>query len=160
MEPDSRPQARRASSQADMEAIYRFLRDNEAMPAVLNPAKALQRIAETIRADLAFMVEIEGQLIATIGLSRADWWFSDEEAFFSLWMHIEEEHRGLRAARALLDEIVDLVSSENTPAWIHWRSPRVSDSVLAQAAEEYALYPNGREMLIRPKKRGESGDVR
>lgn len=150
-------QARRASSQADMEAIYRFLAVREAMPASLNPSKALQRIAETIRAGLAFMVEVDGELIATIGFSRADWWFSDEESFFSLWMHIAEDRRGLRVARALLDEVVDLVESENVPAWIHWRSERVSDSVLAKAAEEYALVPNGRELLIR--KRGDD-DVR
>lgn len=143
--------ARRAETREDMQAIYEFLSKRERLPARINPAKAQSAIATAVRADLAIMVEADGVIVASAGFIRAPWWFSDEEAFFSIWFHAAAEHRYPKVLRALMDEIYELVVGEDVPAFIHHRPERQSAATLQQFSADFAIYPSGRELQLKPR---------
>lgn len=143
--------ARRAASREDMAAIFAFLAERESLPASINPAKAQTAVAAAIRAGLAIIVEADGVLVATAGFLRGAWWFSDEEAFFSLWFHTALEHRYPRVLRALMDEVYDLVVAEEVPAFVHHRPAKQGAARLQQFSEDFAVYPTGREIRIVPR---------
>ena len=143
--------ARRAETREDMQAIFSFLVARERLPAPVNSLKAQSEIAKVIRAGLAIIVEADGVLAASAGFIRAPWWFSDEEAFFSIWFHAAAEHRYPKVLRALMDEIYELVVGEDVPAFIHHRPERQSAATLQQFSADFAIYPSGRELQLKPR---------
>jgi GNAT superfamily N-acetyltransferase len=151
---DSDLTIRRADGPADMEAIYAFLAARETLRAPLDPRKAKTGIATTIREGLAFIVERDGAIIGTVGLFRADWWFSTESAFFSKWFHIAAEERGQAVAAALIEELYDLCEAEHESVFIHVIRPAAAGKFCARAVDEYALFPSGRVAAIQPKTEG------
>lgn len=151
---DSDLTIRRADGPADMEAIYAFLAARETLRAPLDPRKAKTGIATTIREGLAFIVERDGAIIGTVGLFRADWWFSTESAFFSKWFHIAAEERGQAVATALIEELYDLCEAEHESVFIHVIRPAAAGKFCARAVDEYALFPSGRVAAIQPKTEG------
>jgi len=145
---------RRADGPADMEAIFAFLRAHETLRAPLNEPKAKTGIAATIREGLAFIIEQDGAMIGTAGLFRADWWYSDESAFFSKWFHIAANARAPRVVDAVVDEFYDLVETEQEPVYIHVFKGGDVSRFSARAAQEYALFPSGRVAAIHPVTEG------
>jgi len=151
VDPDNSLTIRRADGPADMDAIYDFLATRETLRAPLHPAKAKTGIATTIREGLAFIVERNGAIIGTVGLFRADWWYSTESAFFSKWFHIAAEERGQVVASAIIEELYDLAESEQEAVFIHVTRPAMDAKFAARAVDEYALFPSGRVAAIQPK---------
>lgn len=154
MEQPNPPVIRRADGPADMEAIYAFLLAHETLRAPVNPPKARTGIAAAIRQGLAFIAERDGVLIGTVGLFRTDWWFSDESAFFSKWFHVAEEFRSPDVVAAIIEELYDLVETEQEPVYIHLFKAGKLPRFASRAAEEYALFPSGRVTAIHPATEG------
>jgi len=87
--------------------------------ALLDAHKAFIEISHIIQADGARAIESDGKIVATYGLRRNAWWFSQDEAFWSAWFYVTPEHRDGPATRLLLEDIADRVEDEGIPAYIH-----------------------------------------
>ena len=144
-----------AESSHDALAIFELLKDMHAevgqAPLVTN--KALASVTESRHALMAFRGD---RMVGSIGLFRAAWWFSDDEALFSQWAYVRPEERAGRALRAMLDEIIDLVEGESVPAYIHvYNGPGKAHARAAgrfvEVADEIAIMPSGRIFAIHKK---------
>jgi hypothetical protein len=152
--PDSPLSSRWASDEADARAVFEVLKDMhcEVGRASLNHAKALAWIGAIVDAGLARIVTRGDRIVATFGLDRMDWWFGDEEAFFSRWFYVAPEERTGNALRILLDDAFDLVEDERIPAYLHVynhdaKHPR-SVKRLEHIADEISVLPTGRILVI------------
>lgn len=145
-----------ARSQHDALRILDVLKEMHAEVgrAPLDDQRSLANIWSIVQDGHARVVEVLDEIVATYGLVRSQWWYSQEEAFFSHWLFITKEYRNTRAGRLLLEDICDLVEVEQVPAYVHIyeASPNISRKTrLRIIGEELGFMPSGRVMLVEPK---------
>jgi hypothetical protein len=148
----------RWATKRDAAAIFELLRamHAEVGRARLIDAKALLAISHRAELGLALIVMRGEKIVGTLGLFRSDWWFSDEDAFFSQWFYVDPGERAAGAVmRAIIGEVTDLVESEAVPAFIHVYNGAGKSKTHArrfdEIADEIAVMPSGRILAIEKK---------
>lgn len=146
--------SRPATSEEDCNRIFRLLLDmhKEVGRHKLNPQKAFNEIATAIQRGAAYMVERDGDLIASAGLRLVSPYYSDEELFAEQWFYVRKDCRedGL-AFRALLKEVRGLANDTGMAVQLKIYDPeRPSRSKTTTIAEDFFFRPVGKLRMIWP----------
>lgn len=147
---------RPAETDEDAKAIFRVLikMHEEVGRAPLNPNKAFIQVYDIVKSQAAFVVEKNGEIVATAGLFLADFWYSDSELFVDKWVYVLPEHRDSQTAfLMLLGEIQKLCDATGIMAKIlvfnEKRAKRASG--LVADASLLAYYPAGDVVSVHPR---------
>jgi hypothetical protein len=117
----------------------------------LDPDRAILGIDDTLRNGKVFLVKHGGRIVGSIGLFLANFWYGDGVMWLSRWVYIVPEERNGPAFRALLDEIVDMVEEDQTPAFLHFFRGRPARGAARIVADEHVIAPSGHVLAIQPK---------
>lgn len=142
------------STREDSLAILEVLKEmhDEVGRAPLNEHKAWVTISHVIQSENAKVIEVNGSIVATYGLYKDSWWYSDEEALFSMWFYVTKEYRNGRATRMLFEDIADRVEDESICAYVHiYDGGNALASKIRKVAEEVGFLPTGRVVAFAPK---------
>lgn len=68
----------------------------------LNRAKTLQMVQRCLRDGIVFVVEKEGQIVASASLMPDPLWFSDDYMLVEIWFYVRKGHRRSTYAEQLI----------------------------------------------------------
>lgn len=145
---------------ADVSAIYHLLTnmfDEATMPLEpLDEVKASQEIARVLKEEVAWIVEDEGKIVATAGLTKAGFWFSKEPHLVQRWLYALPEHRGENGAWGLIrDEISKFCDDTRYPVYIDVMNPQKlhrKESRISAPWVRFSYYPRGLRLQFNPAK--------
>jgi hypothetical protein len=151
----------RPATQEDEEAIAKllFCMYQEVGRCPLNPQKACMEIVDTVRNHACFVVEHNGMIVGTVGISPlpGGLFYSDAPWLIDKWWFIMAQYRpeNLDAAafKLLLSEVQKLVNAVGTPCFLrvfNEKRARVRDGV-DEIGRVYACYPAGAIIEVSPE---------
>lgn len=100
------PFIRYAETDQDTIMIHQFLLEH-AKPAMLCPVnhgKSAREVWRVCTENVGIMVFLGGELVGTLGLMEAIWWYGDDGFLTDRWHFVKPEHFHGPAGVALLDE--------------------------------------------------------
>ncbi len=90
----------RTAVEADEDAIFMMLlgmaAENSKQPVA--PGKALKTVCKVIKEGGAFVVELDGKIIGSVGVGPKSAWFTDYVFLGDYWFYVIPEWRNSRAA--------------------------------------------------------------
>jgi GNAT superfamily N-acetyltransferase len=107
--------------------ILEFLRGmhEEVGQAPLHDAKALAAIIELTNEGVAYVVEDEGRIVASLGLTTFDHWYADAGFLGELWFYVDPAYRASgEAVSMLMGEARDLAERTGQSVYIDHHRPR------------------------------------
>jgi hypothetical protein len=107
--------------------ILEFLRGMHAEvgQAPLHYAKALAAVAELAATGVAYVVEDDGHIVASLGLTTFDHWYADAGFLGELWFYVDPAYRASgEAVSMLLGEARDLAERTGQSVYIDHHRPR------------------------------------
>lgn len=107
------PFIRYAETEDDAIMIHKFLLEY-AKPAMLCPVnhgKSAREVWRVCTQNVGIMVFIGGELVGTLGLMEATWWYGDDNFLTDRWHFVKPEHFHGPAGIALLDEAKKIASA-------------------------------------------------
>jgi len=142
----------------DCKAVLEFLRamHAEVGRVPLDDSKALNTIAETARNGVAYTIRDDDdndRIVASIGLTRNDFWYAHEEFIGEVWLYVDPAHRDGEALGLLLNECCAIATKANMLVLIdHHRPRRPNGTTMSIMADRYEFRPTGRIVAIEPEK--------
>ena len=107
--------------------ILEFLRGmhEEVGQAPLHDAKALAAIIELTNEGVAYVVEDDGRIVGSLGLTMFDHWYADAGFLGELWFYVDPAYRaGGEVVAMLLGEARDLSERTGQSVYIDHHRPR------------------------------------
>lgn len=132
--------------------ILEFLRGMHAEvgQAPLHFAKALGAVADVTATGVAYVVEDEGRIVASLGLTTFEHWYADAAFLGELWLYVDPAYRPDGHALALLmAEARDLAERVGQPVYIDHYRPRRGRG-LAVIADRVGFVPVSRILELSP----------
>ena len=80
----------------------------------INPGNAYAMVRKIIKDGVVFVATIEGEIIGSIGLVPAPWWFSDEVFLRDYWTVVKKSRRNTRAITLLFEAAMDFADKTGT----------------------------------------------
>lgn len=142
----------RPAGPQDAARILDFLRGMHAEvgQAPLHFAKALAAITEVAATGVAYVVEDDGQIVASMGLTQFDHWYADASFLAELWIYVAPAYRAEGAAIALLmTEARDLAERTGLSVYVDHYRPRRGGG-LGVVADRAGFTPISRILEISP----------
>lgn len=95
----------RIATPADLEAICNLLRSmhDEIGVGRVDEKTALGAISEIINQGYCVVVEKDGAIVGSIGLTLTQWWYSKDKLFTDQWFFVHPDHRKFGLATRLLN---------------------------------------------------------
>lgn len=106
------PFIRYAETDADVIMIHQFLLEY-AKPAMLCPVnhgKSAREVWRVCNENVGIMVFFNGELVGSLGLMEAVWWYGDDSFLTDRWHFVKPEHFHGPVNAALLDEAKKIAS--------------------------------------------------
>jgi hypothetical protein len=118
----------------------------------MSPAKVCHAIENVVKNGVAYIVERDGDPVATIGLVPASPWYADAEYMTDRWCFVRPDARAdSRALDALLDECQDLANATETRVEILVFNPKKRRSGREARIGKFSFEPGGSLRRITPR---------
>ena len=123
-----------AAGEADAAAIHRFLCVTGApvLLAPIDPVKSMAEVLRVVQEEAAFVAERAGELVGTIGIVYADWWYARAGFLTDRWCFVAPSlrHRGVFAG--LIAEADALAAAAGVPFVLNGKARRkIAENVIA-----------------------------
>lgn len=120
-----------------------------------NCGRAMQTIYETIQNGVVLIVEDEGRIVGTIGMTRGPFWYADEDLFSELWFFIRPECRDGRPLELIAGVVAKLCDETGCFAELrvnNYFRRRVARTRLERLGEILCFSPHGVAFEIAPQR--------
>lgn len=81
----------------------------------INPGKAYNMVRTVIKEGVVFLAIIDGEIVGSLGLMAAPWWFSDEIFLRDFWTVVKKARRNTRAITLLFEAAMAFSDETNVP---------------------------------------------
>lgn len=95
----------RTATNDDFKAIYNMLQEmhGEVGTWTFSEKKVMDRIADCLENGVVYVVELDGKLVATMGLGISEPWSSNDKFIGDYWNYVHPLARKTRAGKLMLD---------------------------------------------------------
>lgn len=109
------------ATQDDLQAVCDLLRVMHAENGIgrVNEGKALGVISNRINEGGVLISKQRGQVVGSVAIYRAEWWYSDELAFFDQWFYVHVDHRAEGHATRLIAALKQAARNTGIPVVLH-----------------------------------------
>lgn len=143
---------RPAEGERDYLLIFSLLMEQwrEVGRAPLNPTKAGQYIYRVMSEGVAYLVEREGKVVASVGLSPLDFWYSDQKFWSEEWLFIAGDHRDGAVLRAVFAELRTLGEATDMPVNVTVFNEKRAKGTkqIHRVAERFYFMPGGSSVIV------------
>lgn len=81
----------------------------------LDAEKSRAQVAYVIDKGVVLVVERDGEMIGTMGLEAAEWWYSRDKYLGDWWTYVAREHRASGAGKLLIDAAKGVAAKAGIP---------------------------------------------
>ena len=81
----------------------------------LDPEKSRAQVAYVLDKGVVLIVERDGEMIGTMGLEAAEWWYSRDKYLGDWWTYVAREHRASGAGKLLIDTALGIAAKSEIP---------------------------------------------
>jgi len=119
--------------------------------APLVDSKATAAIAEVVRTGAAYIVEDDGEIVGSIGVTMFDFWYANATFLGELWLYVDPEYRASGEVLAMmLEEVREIADLAGQSVFLdHYRKPR-GGAGLAIVADRLGFEPVSRILELSP----------
>jgi hypothetical protein len=154
---------RPAEGEGDYRAIFALLMHQwqEVGRASLNPTKAGQYIYRVMTQGAVYVVERNGEIVASVGLSLIDFWYSEQKFWTEEWLFIAPDHRDGSVLRAIFSELKTLGEQTGAPVNVTiFNAKRAKGaSEIHRIAERFFFMPGGVSAILNRATGNQDGSV-
>lgn len=142
----------RYADKADAETLHLFLLLVSPPSAVgrIDAVKSLAEVYRVIEEDVAILAEINGELVATLGIIRVPWWYGPDEFLTDRWFFLYPQLKNQGVGAALLGEAHGIGRQAGLPVVIHGHMRQKRDGLFFVKP---VIMPPNEEVDYRQKER-------